>query len=191
MSRKEKMRWFKDENQNNFINTRGEFASPEIERCREGENDMEQWQALVRYAVNTGYPDFIFCTPLLSASDMRTIIRYAYEDEDLNQYKVPPAIEVWKLSRAGLSFEQLRISLIALRVGLVMLDKIKELHKCSPEVLWWITFAHKMCNANVCNWVNKGMSDEEIIEKVKVLYKKRGRKEKMEDILYKLANTRH
>ena len=183
MRKKNRDFWYKDEDQNNFISSRGEFASPEIENARDGEADADQWKAVIRYAVINGYPDFVFCTPVLSAADLRTIIRYGYEDEELKQYPIPEPIEVWKISRSGLNFEQLRISLIALRLGLILTDKIRELNKCSVEVLWWITFAHKTCNANVCNWVNNGKSDREIIEGVQKLYKKRGRKEKRLEIL--------
>ena len=190
MKKKKREFWYKDENGNNYINDRGIFASPEIENGRKNESDYEQWKYLIRYAMGAGYPDYIFCTPYLSASDMRTIIKYGYEEEDLRQYKIPNGIEVWKLSRSGLTFGQLRIALIALRFGLVLLDKIKELHKCSEEVLWWVTFAHRTCNANVCNWLNKGLSDEEIIKKIQKLYKKRGRKERMSDALTKLISTR-
>jgi hypothetical protein len=188
-NRKDKLKkWYRDENGNPFMDENGMFFSEEIENARADEPDYEEWKSIIRYALNKGYPDFVFCTTMLSAAELRLILDICYETEGMRG--TDPA-EVWKMSRSELNYDQLRIVLTAYKTRFNIIDHLHNARNYSPRVLWWLTFAHCACRANMCKLLNNGMGEEEFIQKVMELYKKRGKKKYITQSLLKLAFYRN
>jgi len=175
--------WYTDDLGRNVINKNGEFDLDTIS-IRQEEADYKEWQSIVRYALNQNYPMDIFAAPFLSASELKLVIDVMWEDE---KYIVPSSIakpknyQIYRLTRSGLSYNQLWIALICLKYGLDLVEELSELRRYDEEKLWLVLFAHVSANTNFCKLLekNKNISTDELKSKVLAQYKKRGKKEKL------------